>query len=84
MDITQTYEMIDFSIGVQVAAARPGTVTRDNEVISCLILDVVVKHSDNVTPKQASDIFKQVIETPSTTTRVQNILQVPPLFPVSI
>ena len=52
--------------GIQVTGARPGSV----------ILDIVVKYADSVTPKQAFDTFKQIIETPATATRVQNVLQV--------
>jgi len=52
--------------GIQVIGARPGSV----------ILEVLIKYADNVTPKQAFDTFKQVIETPAQTTRVQNILQI--------
>jgi len=52
--------------GIQVIGAQPGSV----------ILEVLIKYADNVTPKQAFDTFKQVIEAPAQTIRVQNILQI--------
>jgi len=53
--------------GIQVVGARPGG----------LKLDVVVKHSDIVTPEQAFGIFKdEVIGAPSRVTRVQSVLQI--------
>jgi len=52
--------------GVQVIGAQPGSV----------ILDVVVKYADTVTPEQAFTTFKQLLKAPASTTRVQNVLQI--------
>jgi len=52
--------------GVQVVGAREGSV----------VLDVVVKYADTVTPEQAFTTFKQLLKAPASTTRVQNVLKI--------
>ena len=52
--------------GVKVLRARPGSV----------IMDLVIRYSDSVTAEQAFSTFRKVLYTPSSTTRVQKILQI--------
>ena len=54
------------TLGIQVAGVHPGS----------LVLDVVVRYADILTPEQAFTIFKTILQTPARTTRVQNVLQV--------
>ena len=52
--------------GIKIIRARPGSV----------ILDVLVKHTEKVLPEEAFEVFEKAMNTPASTTRVQNILQI--------
>ena len=52
--------------GIKIIRARPGSV----------ILDVLVKHTENVLPEEAFEVFTKAMSTPASTTRVQNILKI--------
>ena len=52
--------------GVKIIRAYPGSV----------VLDVLVKYTDSITPKEAFETFQNVLRVPASTSRVQNILKV--------
>lgn len=70
----------EYQLWVLVKAAHQNRIIRGVKIIRAypgsVVLDVQVKYTDSITPKEAFETFQNVLRVPASTSRVQNILKI--------